>query len=67
MHCLEFVTVYFFYSFLIVLTLMATIPERERIMLSILYFIPSHPVYKKFSTVAIAETERKWELGGKKS
>lgn len=41
---------------------MVTILEREKIMLSLFYLIPSGPIYKKSSTVAIARTERKWEL-----
>lgn len=45
---------------------MVTIHERERIILSILYLIPSSSIYKKVSTTAIAGTERKWELEKKK-
>lgn len=56
----------FFLLSLIVFTLMVTIHERERIILSILYLIPSSSIYKKVSTTAIAGTERKWELEKKK-
>lgn len=45
---------------------MVTVRERERIMLSVLYFIPSSPAYKKFSAMAIAGTERNESWGKKK-
>lgn len=57
----------FFLLSLIVFTLMVTIHERERIILSILYLIHSSPIYKKVSAMAIAGTERKWELEKEKS